>query len=690
MDAQLGNYSIAADNKGILSLLTAIEQSEDHEQPETSPTKIGDKEALSVSADNFSNLNLESLEMSGDINLSNLSLCFICGRNFNIESCNNGMIDINTLIDIPGENSRSIQSVVLEIIPVIQSESQGDSDEDSGYVCVECFLLLDGILKLRAQIQEYVTTLNKKHLECVKKKSAKLSELLEFRLPISILNVRDSILNNVGADLDGGGGVVTNDGGGGVATNDYTTVNKKSKLEILAETLAEEGQQSPSSVVETGDFQLPDSLDDSSFNAPSSTPDEIMIIRRSAKLMTKSIDPLRLHNKPDKENRGTCRGCGGQLTSVTFRSNSSNNLFCAVCVRLRQKNFVCKHCNNYFTSKVKLNKHINTVHPHLNRAPYSCDHCELVFNTRQALNKHVSSKHQETKERHECEECGECFQSLQSLHWHRSKHTGDFAFKCKHCDKGFNNYKLMEEHENLHTGNKPYQCTKCPKSFANKGTLWLHVKKHETDKPYACDYCSKSFGHTSHLAVHKRIHTGEKPYDCRLCEEKFISGNYLKRHMKTHKDQDPFACGLCNKTFQKRSDLSKHGNTEHNGKIVTATPPTISSSKSKDQLSEVGGLEEGQNVDEAPHHNNEEMHHHNDEMPSVDDSSTMMNTAIPSTSTSTKEFLMIGSDCSDFIVPVNLPVHLLDTEETKDTDDNIVFIQVSGNNQFQGSNNFMQ
>ena len=41
-----------------------------------------------------------------------------------------------------------------------------------------------------------------------------------------------------------------------------------------------------------------DSLDDNC------TADDIMINRRlKSSLMTKSIDPLRLHNKPDKENR---------------------------------------------------------------------------------------------------------------------------------------------------------------------------------------------------------------------------------------------------------------------------------------------------------------------------------------------------------------------------------------------------
>ena len=59
-------------------------------------------QALVLRILNICQLNLETLA-SDEMNLANLSLCLICGRNFNVETTHNGMIDINTLIDIPGK-----------------------------------------------------------------------------------------------------------------------------------------------------------------------------------------------------------------------------------------------------------------------------------------------------------------------------------------------------------------------------------------------------------------------------------------------------------------------------------------------------------------------------------------------------------------------------------------------------------
>ena len=88
----------------------------------------------------------------------------------------------------------------------------------------------------------------------VKKKSAKLPELLEFRIPISILNVRDeddnldqpnsSALNQSSVNSE------VSDPPGGHMTDGSSSSNnvfyKKTKLQILAETLEDE-PRSPSS-----------------------------------------------------------------------------------------------------------------------------------------------------------------------------------------------------------------------------------------------------------------------------------------------------------------------------------------------------------------------------------------------------------------------------------------------------------
>eukprot|EP00088_Acartia_fossae_P065834 TRINITY_DN8126_c0_g1_i11.p1 TRINITY_DN8126_c0_g1~~TRINITY_DN8126_c0_g1_i11.p1 ORF type:complete len:757 (+),score=125.22 TRINITY_DN8126_c0_g1_i11:140-2410(+) len=748
MDAQFGNYTLPADNKGILSLLTAIEQSEDHE-PDTSPSKmvVEDKEPLSVSTDNFTNLNLETLEMSGEINLANLNLCLICGRNMAVESA--GMIDINTLIEIPGEESRSIQSVIEEIIPITKNDPIGG--EDSGYTCVDCFLLVDGILKLRSQIQEYMVTLKTKHTDWVakRKSSTKLPELLEFRIPISILNVRDDVVGDgeepttedlselaavasavtnatshhhsvVGEDTSQRGdpsihvtslppppsedhGVVGEEGFSSTTAPTSSTL-KKSKLQILAETLEDE-RRSPSSVVETEEFTLSaEGLDagnglnaDNQVVTTTNTPSKNL-------MLTKSIDPAQLHqidrNTSDKENQSgsSCLNCGARLVkpgrfTSSSKTDKSRQPLCHTCNRNSkgEKVYPCKYCSIVFKSKSLWEEHRKVKHPSgLNQ--YECSKCEKVFASKQSRTKHENSVHKVRPEM-ECEECGECFQSYQTLQFHKSRHTGEFSYSCRHCGKGFNNYKLMEEHEHIHTGKKPYSCTMCTKSFANRGSLWLHVKKHQTTKPYTCDYCAKGFGHASHLAVHKRMHTGEKPYACRLCQERFVSGNHLKRHMKSHQNEDPFACGLCDKTFKKRSDLSQHGNSDHGGRIVdAATMDDVNNHSKEDTLQLVRGRHTTSLFDDFnqaatslsrladPDLNNKTSLHldrNTKELLVVNQTPGNEILSLPK---------LTGQNEHDFVLPVNI----LEEDNTKDGEDMvgvgvgsaadqpIVFIQVSG------------
>jgi len=711
MDAELGNYTIPADNKGILSLLTAIEQSEDHDQPETSPTKLGDKEPLSVSTDNFSNLNLETLA-SDEMNLANLSLCLICGRNFNVETTHNGMIDINTLIDIPGEDSRSVQSVVEEIIPVMRSDKSEctEPDPDSGYVCVECFLLVDGILKLRAQIHEYISTLKTKYMEwVVKKKSAKLPELLEFRIPISILSVRDEDdnldqPNSSSLSHSNENPQVSEPPGGHMTDNGSNVFYKKTKLQILAETLEDE-PCSPSSVVETGEFQLPtDGLD-------TGVQDVELDLQRSSKHsdlpVTGSIDPSRLHHM-DKVSIGKenlegcswqCLSCGEKLKPSKSKKNKVKN-FCDICFKIKgfKKGHPCIECGLMLKTKTLLEAHKKSKHSSHNQTQYDCSECSQIFSSKQSRTKHENTVHK-ARATLECDECGECFQSSQTLQFHKSRHTGEFSYKCSHCGKGFNNFKLLEEHQHIHTGSKPYSCSQCPKSFANRGSLWLHVKKHQNDKPYICDYCLKGFGHASHLAVHRRMHTGERPYSCRLCEEGFVSSNHLKRHMKSHPNEDPFACGLCDQTFQKRSALSKHGNDEHGGKIVDAAT-ALSNNLSNQKL-----VEEDTTLHLTSSKGDSTVFEHITST-SITVTSASSSSCTPSVATDristamtsaaaigrSKEYLLVDQtdrilslpkleDEADFVLPVNIM-----EEDPKDQP--IVFIQVSDNPPFQSG--FMQ
>ena len=79
----------------------------------------------------------------------------------------------------------------------------------------------------------------------VKKKSAKLPELLEFRIPISILSVRDEDdnldqPNSSSLSHSNENPQVSEPPGGHMTDNGNNVFYKKTKLQILAETLEDE------------------------------------------------------------------------------------------------------------------------------------------------------------------------------------------------------------------------------------------------------------------------------------------------------------------------------------------------------------------------------------------------------------------------------------------------------------------
>jgi len=536
MDSQLNNYTLSsADNKGILSLLTAIEQSGDcnyDASEETSPSKIMDKEAaetyLTNQLNNMDSVNnLEgALEMAGDINLPGFSQCMVCGKCSPLENPHEaGMLDVFSELSLPGEEKgTSVFSVLAEIISL-----ELDSSRSAALVCVDCVSVVEAVLKLRAQIAEYSMLIRSRHEDWGKRKAkfpsvSDYASVLDLKMPLNIFNIKE----------DDGSGV----GGTNMLTSSKESggpiMNRKSKLDILAETL--EGEQRV------------DLEDQSSLNKENET-------RKPETICDKCGKSFRIG--PAKKNTRTPRtSCNACLRETRVKP-----------VAVGSKTFPCPKCNKIFKSKWSMNDHLNQVHMGLPKS-YSCSECLETFTS-----KHVKAVHERLHKGSkglQCAECGVSFQTFQSLQHHRSKHTGEFSYNCESCGKGFNNFKLLEEHCHTHTGDKPYACTECNKSFANRGSLWLHRKKHANKKPYVCEYCNKQFGHSSHLVVHKRMHTGETPYKCRFCDEGFISGNHLKRHMKTHSNSLPFACGLCKAEFSKRSDLVKHGNSLHSGNVVDA------------------------------------------------------------------------------------------------------------------------
>ena len=458
MDPQLSLGS--ADNKGILSLLSAIEQTGDNF--ETEPGGLNQLAGLDIGL----GLNKEVIT------------CLICGQTSVMEPSEHlNMVDI----------SNNISGIkIVQKIEDIVSPRRISPEKQSSLICEECYRILQQIDLLEVELIKYKRTITDKFSVSNPIKHARLSPQKSESQQLSSSIYTETIVSpkpmfDTKMPLQ----FLANDR----EIEDQKRPRSKSKLDILTETMieCEEEQQMDSCEQEL------------SQPAAQMTIFECEICSRKFKNGDLYKKHVKTHSKAKAQHR--CVECGKVFTS---KSNMQAHLK----LHFESKTFSCPHCAKEFKGKKSLLEHVSTKHN--NEKKFPCSHCTEFFSSRHLKNVHERLHNGERG--FICDQCGDSFATAQGLSHHKSKHTGDYQFVCRDCGKGFNNHKLLEEHSHIHTGSKPYQCTKCDKGFSNRGSLWVHVKQHEVDKPYACSECHKTFSHSSHLSVHKRLHTGEKPY----------------------------------------------------------------------------------------------------------------------------------------------------------------------------------
>jgi len=522
----------SADNKGILSLLSAIEQTGDNfDTDPDSPAPI--KDAIAGHETEFNQL--AGLDIGLSLNKS-VTMCLICGQSSLLEPSDQvNMIDISYQISSGVKIAQKIEDIVSRKL---------NPEKQSSMICSECYGILQQIDLLEGELLKYKRTITSKF--------SVSNPVKQFKTSPKKTQVT-SINNQNNSNLLG---------------YNQTILDTKMPLQFLA-----------------SDKEIEKDIEHIHIGRQLKAKSKLDILTETM------LEEQDYFNSSDDDQQKVLTSLECEVCNRKFKNNNMYQKHMKI--HFKAKNHTCNECNKVFSSKSNLQAHLKL---HFEARTYSCPHCDKEFKTKKSLFEHVSSRHNNEKKHsccycsetfssrhlklvHErihngergfiCDQCGDSFSTPQNLSHHKSKHTGDYQFDCRTCGKGFNNHKLLEEHEHIHTGNKPYQCKKCDKEFANRGSLWLHVKQHDKLKPYVCPDCDKEFSHSSHLAVHRRLHTGEKPYKCRLCAEGFISSNHLKRHMtRIHPSMLPFACGSCKQTFSLRKQLVAHCNQVHGGNVV--------------------------------------------------------------------------------------------------------------------------
>lgn len=233
----------------------------------------------------------------------------------------------------------------------------------------------------------------------------------------------------------------------------------------------------------------------------------------------------------------------------------------------KSTNFSCSKCNSVFATasellhhhcnvadkpksshqKIKLNKSKFKIKGH----SFRCYFCDEVFTIKWKLTKHLQTYHS-SERKFVCVICGRAFKQSHHLREHVTSHTGERNYNCDICDKSFQRKSSQQRHMKSHNaipGEKakkcPFLCTICGKRFPYSNGAQRHMRTHSGDKRFQCKICEKRFNQTTHLKVHLTTHTGEKLYVCVECGDSFKVNATLQKHMKKHQKKSEEDVQIC-------------------------------------------------------------------------------------------------------------------------------------------------
>lgn len=243
---------------------------------------------------------------------------------------------------------------------------------------------------------------------------------------------------------------------------------------------------------------------------------------------------------------------------------------------------VCQVCGKKYISK-KVRDHHMKKHE---EDKLVCDHCEDIFSSKFTLHRHIQEQHniileankdgqvKDEEDNVKCKICDQEFKYRRNLAAHLANvHNKADVCECKICGMKItksSNLKrhLLEQHSildtkrELHREETPeYKCEQCEKKFKRKDHLVQHLQTHQDLKTcFKCEECFLSFSNIRNLERHKKLHLeSTSKYTCDLCGEQFTQKFNLERHLKLHTEPDKkYSCNICGKNFSREDNLNNH------------------------------------------------------------------------------------------------------------------------------------
>ena len=192
----------------------------------------------------------------------------------------------------------------------------------------------------------------------------------------------------------------------------------------------------------------------------------------------------------------------------------------------KQKQHICRDCNQHFESKSSLKKHRKKAHPPIT---FDCSICGKKLNSEKRLKAHQRKKHI-SKDYH-CNDCEKRFATADGLEVHRQQmHPVDGVFGCRKCSETFRSHKELLKHVSKQHPAKAYACGKCNKHFKSPEGLSIHMQT--AHGQYSCASCGKSFPDKFRLKQHRKNATKCKKFACPHCSSRFHAPHTLKQHIE--------------------------------------------------------------------------------------------------------------------------------------------------------------
>ena len=136
-----------------------------------------------------------------------------------------------------------------------------------------------------------------------------------------------------------------------------------------------------------------------------------------------------------------CPQCNVQSDNLKLHMKEVHNL----------EESICPYCTKTFSAKTSLNRHIDTIHMHIQpHRPAPCPYCNKKLNQKQTLKRHIKVVHQGKRSYSDpCPHCGKIFTTESSLNTHISTVHLEQKMKCYICNK---EYSCLRSHMNMAHG----------------------------------------------------------------------------------------------------------------------------------------------------------------------------------------------------------------------------------------------